>query len=108
MSGDADTTRIANAVAAKLNMGSGEHPAGPCHEHERWLERLQSTTDDHARRLNDGDKGFVELRKDVASLTEKVGELTDAIKAAVRWVLGTVGTIATGVIVWAIAHGAHP
>jgi hypothetical protein len=103
--GDSDTTRIARAVE---KMRSGEHEPPPCSEHEHRLNRLETVLDEHGRRLNLGDQGFVELRKDVASLTEKVGELTDAIKGAVRWILGTVGLIVAGVIVWAIAHGAVP
>lgn len=73
-------------------------------KHDSRILRLEDRVDDHERRLAQGDVGFAELRKDVGALTEKVGELTDTLKSAVRWVLGTIGTVAAGGIVWAIVQ----
>jgi hypothetical protein len=71
---------------------------------DRRLTRLEERADGTDKRLAAGDVGFAELRKDVAALTGKVGDLTDAIKGAVRWLLGLVGTAAFGAVVWALVQ----
>jgi uncharacterized coiled-coil protein SlyX len=101
-----DTERIARVIDefnARQRPPSGEHTAVEC-KNESRIMRLEDRVDDHDRRLAAGDVGFAELRKDVASLTEKVGELTDTLKSAVRWVLGTVGTAGIGALIWALAQ----
>lgn len=89
-------------------MGSS-HPN--CDLHEQRLDALEDRADDHSDRIRDAEKAlgdgrveFANLHKDVAALTEKVSELTDAIKSAVRWVLGTIGTIAVGALLWALVQ----
>lgn len=91
-------------------MGS-PHPTPPCDLHGQRLDALDARADDHSDRLRDAEKAlgdgrveFANLHKDVSALTEKVSELTDAIKSAVRWVLGTVGTIAVGALLWALVQ----
>jgi hypothetical protein len=71
---------------------------------EQRLGKVENRADDTDKRLAAGDVGFAELRKDVAALTGKVGDLTDAIKGAVRWLLGLVGTAAFGAVVWALVQ----
>lgn len=106
-----DTDRIVRAIdeiQARQRPSSGEHAQAsePCKNESRIL-KLEGRVDDHEKRLGAGDVGFAELRKDVANLTEKVGELTDSIKSAVRWVLGFIATAAGGGILWAIAQSAQ-
>lgn len=107
---DIDTEAIVRAVdtiQARQRPPSGEGPAMPCRDHETRIVKLEGKTDDHDRRLHSGDVSFAEFRKDVGALTEKVGELTTSIRDAVRWVLGTVGTLAAGAIVWALVQSQH-
>ena len=101
---DIDTDRIVRAIdeiQARQRPPSGEHVAT---SHDARIERLEDRVDDHEKRLAAGDVGFAELRKDVATLTEKVGELTDTLRSAVRWVLGTVGTAGVGALIWALVQ----
>lgn len=102
---DVPTDKIERAVDAGRRLGEHETRL---EDHSRRLVSLEDITDDHERRLASGDVGFAELRKDVANLTGKVGELTDTIKGAVRWVLGSVGAVVVTAAAWIVAHGFHP
>jgi hypothetical protein len=79
------------------------HVSEPC-KNETRLDRLETKVDDHDKRLAQGDVGFAEMRKDIGALTEKVSELISVLKSSVCWILGTVGTIATGAVVWALVQ----
>lgn len=72
------------------------------------IERLEERVADHEKRLGQGDVGFAELRKDIATLTEKVGDLVNAAK----WLVGILilGVLTSGgsALVWAIGRMAQP
>lgn len=85
---------------------SGEH-AVDCHQDDR-ISRVEATVADHEVRIRssekelaDGNTRFVRLEGKLEAVSEKLGELSDTIKGAVRWVLLTVGTAAAGAIGWA-------
>jgi len=62
------------------------------------------------RDLADGNTRFVRLEEKLQSVSEKLGELADTIKSAVRWVLVSVGTLGIGALAWAFVQskGALP
>lgn len=72
---------------------------------------VSKTVADHEQRLRDaekalssGDTRFMKIEGRLDTIAEKVGELTDAIKSAVRWVLGICGAAAASGILWAIVQ----
>lgn len=71
-------------------------------KHESRIIKLETRVDAHDIRLGAGDVGFAELRKDVATLTEKVSELIGVLKWCVFGVLGFVATTAGGALIWVI------
>ena len=71
---------------------------------EDRVDRLEAQVDDHAKRLNAGDIGFTELRKDVATLTEKVSELIGVLKWCVFGIVGFVATTAGGALIWVVVQ----
>jgi hypothetical protein len=71
---------------------------------EDRVGRLEVRVDGHDTRLGQGDVGFAELRKDVATLTEKVSELIGVLKWCVFGVLGFVATTAGGAVIWVIVQ----
>jgi hypothetical protein len=73
-------------------------------KHESRIVKLEIKVDEHDKRLNAGDIGFTELRKDVATLTEKVSELIGVLKWCVFGVVGFVATTAGGAVVWVIVQ----
>jgi predicted nuclease with TOPRIM domain len=68
------------------------------------IERLEGDMEEVQRRLGAGDVGFAELRKDIGSLTEKVGTLTSIL----AWVGGAIGLgllgTAGSALVWVISQ----
>lgn len=95
--------RIADAVRKKP---SGEIPLPhpwKC-EHDGRLDRIESDVKELDSRLckteeslSDGNTRFVRLESKLESVSEKLAELSDTIKTAVRWALGIFGTSA---LVW--------
>jgi uncharacterized coiled-coil protein SlyX len=77
-------------------------------DHTDRIERLEERVADHEKRLAQGDVGFAELRKDIATLTEKVGDLVNAAK----WLVGIliVGVLGTGgsALIWALGRMGQP
>jgi hypothetical protein len=71
---------------------------------EDRVGRCETRLDGHDIRLGAGDVGFAELRKDVATLTEKVSELIGVLKWCVFGVLGFVATTAGGAVIWVIVQ----
>lgn len=73
-------------------------------KHESRILHLEVKVEEHDKRLGAGDVGFAELRKDVATLTEKVSELIGVLKWCVFGVLGFVATTAGGAVIWVIVQ----
>jgi hypothetical protein len=68
------------------------------------IVKLEDKVDEHDKRLSAGDIGFAELRKDVATLTEKVSELIGVLKWCVFGVVGFVATTAGGALLWVVVQ----
>ena len=102
--------RIADAVHKKP---SGEIPLPhpwKCEQGHR-LDSMETLVADHEARirsneksLSEGDSRFTRLEGKLESVSEKLGELADTIKSAIRWLLGIAGTAAAGGVLWAMAH----
>jgi hypothetical protein len=73
-------------------------------KHESRILHLEVKVEEHDKRLGLGDVGFAELRKDVATLTEKVSELIGVLKWCVFGVVGFVATTAGAAVIWVIAQ----
>ncbi len=73
-------------------------------KHESRIIKLETKVDEHDKRLNAGDIGFTELRKDVATLTEKVSELIGVLKWCVFGIVGFVATTAGGAVIWVLVQ----
>lgn len=75
---------------------------------DRRIGVLETRVDSHDLRLSAGDVGFAEVRKDLHSLAEKVGALTNAA----YWLIGVVifGVLSTagGVLIWALGQMGKP
>ena len=95
---DITTARISRAVEEALGSPHG------CREHESRIIKLEEKVEDHDKRLGAGDVGFAELRKDVATLTEKVSELISVLKWCVFGIIGFVATAAGGALIWVIVQ----
>lgn len=90
---------------------SGEIPAAhpwKCEQDHR-LDAIDHRLDDHSNRikvtenqLSEGNSKFIRLEMKLESVSDKLGELSDTIKGAVRWVLGIAGTAAIGGILWSM------
>lgn len=102
---DNETLRRAVDEIQRKQAPSGEYPAGlPCKDHESRIQRLEETQTKHANELSEGGKQFVRLEAGMATLAEKVSNLTTIL----AWVggaigLGLLGTAGTALL-WAIAH----
>jgi hypothetical protein len=104
---DISTDRIRKVLdeQERYRPASGETPAHlPCKDHDSRLIKLEEKVERHDERLGAGDVGFAELRKDVATLTEKVGELIGVLKWGAFGVLGFVGTTVGGGAIWVIVQ----
>ena len=101
---DISTDRIEAIAESAVRKASGEHKQLPCDDHGRRICQLEETARDHSERLGQGDVGFAEMRKDIHSLTEKIGTLT----TAAYWLIGVLvlGVLSTGgtVMVWVLGH----
>lgn len=73
-------------------------------KNESRIIKLETRVDAHDIRLGAGDVGFAELRKDVATLTEKVSELIGVLKWCVFGVLGFVATTAGAAVIWVVVQ----
>lgn len=73
------------------------------------LSSVESTSCDHEVRIRGceatlaaGDSRFTKLECGLASVSDKLGELSDVIKSAVRWVLTSVGAVAIGAVIYVV------
>lgn len=84
------------------------HTFDNCPQHER-IGKMEDRVAIVEKRLADGDLGFLDLRKDVNALTEKVGTLTKVIAAVgIAIGLGLLGT-AGAALLWVVQRmGAQP
>lgn len=73
-------------------------------KNESRIIKLEEKVEEHDRRLGAGDVGFAELRKDVATLTEKVAELVGVLKWCAFGVIGFVATTAGGALIWVVVQ----
>ncbi len=85
---------------------SGEHRAdADCgqriNELERRVDNLETSNKETGERLHAGELLFLGIKKDVETLTKAVTELSESIKAGVRWVLCLCATIASVSILYA-------
>jgi len=85
---------------------SGEYHE--CSQDDR-MEGLEKTATDHEVRLRgcektlaEGDSRFTKIECGLAMVSEKLGELSDSIKSAVRWVLVSCGTLAIGALAYVL------
>lgn len=72
---------------------------------------IAETVRDHEQRireaekaLSSGDTRFMKIEGRLDNIADKMGELNDTIKSAVRWILGICGTAAAGGILWSIVQ----
>lgn len=72
---------------------------------------LSDAIADHEQRIRDtekalasGDTRFIKIEGQLSNVNEKLGELNDTIKSAIRWLLGIVGTTAAGGVIWSIVQ----
>ncbi len=84
---------------------SGEFKPHDC-DQSAILADHEERIRDAEKALAEGDTRFVKLEGQLSNVAEKLAELSDTIKGAIRWVLVTVGGIAvTGVLYAVIQHG---
>jgi hypothetical protein len=72
---------------------------------------MEATLKDHEQRLRDaekalssGDTRFMKIEGQLSNVSDKLGELNDTIKSAIRWALTMAGGAAVSAILWAIAQ----
>lgn len=73
-------------------------------KNESRIIKLETKVEEHDKRLGAGDVGFAELRKDVATLTEKVSELIAVLKWGAFGIIGFVATAAGGALIWVLVQ----
>lgn len=111
MGRDPDTEIIRKTVdeiqSRQTRTPSGVHRVDECDKEPR-ITKLEGRMDTVESRLSQGDLGFLELRKDMAVLAEKVGTLTRVIAAVgIAMGLGLLGT-AGAALVWVIQKMGSP
>lgn len=95
--------KTVDEIQARQRAPSGVHRAEECDKEPR-ITKLEGRMDTVESRLSQGDLGFLDLRKDMAALAEKVGTLTRVIAAVgIAIGLGLLGT-AGAALVWVIGQ----